>query len=441
MNDKKSQITRVGCFMSIGKIIYYHRKKQHKTQEQLCHGICSVSHLSRIENNFKEANTKTLQLLCERLHISIEEENKKTQLLKRQLELFYDAMERLQKEKAAALYKELLEHKEYVQCTEMIYLYELYMLRYLLFLDRFSEFEEVSSKMKKDVAKYSSFEAYVWDFLQAIYYGHKQQYVQSLEILNRLEDKAVQYSEKITDYYYYRAATHGLLYQYSLSLHYANKALRVLQDTNNILRIVHVKIIIAVNLIYIGKFERADQMLVLVLSDAELLRNTDMKAIALHNLGFLYHRQGNFQKMLEYFSKSLDLKQKYTLSYYVTVSSFAEALTEFNEHEKAAALLKQELDSFQDRKSPMYVEQKILYLEALGDKKTLVQYLIKHGLPTLERRMHFRRAIKYLDMITAYYKEKKDLTSVNHYLLASNRILKNALHNIGNPVTLENLRL
>ena len=145
----------MGCFMSIGKIIYYHRKKQHKTQEQLCHGICSVSHLSRIENNFKEANTKTLQLLCERLHISIEEENKKTQLLKRQLELFYDAMERLQKEKAAALYKELLEHKEYVQCTEMIYLYELYMLRYLLFLDRFSEFEEVSSKMKKDVAKYS----------------------------------------------------------------------------------------------------------------------------------------------------------------------------------------------------------------------------------------------------------------------------------------------
>ncbi|KON88076.1 hypothetical protein AF332_15495 [Sporosarcina globispora] len=427
--------------MSIGKIIYYHRKKQHKTQEQLCQGICSVTHLSKIENNFKEANIKTLQMLCERLEISIEEENKKTQLLKRKLELFYDAMERLFKDKAATLYTELLEHKEYVQCTEMIYVYELYMLRYLLLLNRFSEFEEVSSKMKKDVTKYSSYEAYVWDFLQAIYYGLTQQYVQSLEILNRLEEKAEQYSGKITDYYYYRAATHGHLFQYSLSLHYAYKSLRVLQDTNNTLRIVHVKIIIAVNLIYIGKFERADQMLVLVLSDAELLGDTDMKAIALHNLGFLYHRKGNFQKMLEYFSKSLELKQKYTYDYYLTVSSMAEALIEFNQQEKAAALLKQELDSFQDCQSPRYLDLKILYLEALGNKKTLVQYLIKHGIPLVELQRDFRRAIKYFEMITAYYKEKNDHSSAIHYLQESNQFLKKLLFSIESPVALENLEL
>jgi transcriptional regulator with XRE-family HTH domain len=60
-------------FMSIGKVIYYHRRKQNKTQEQLCQGICSVTHLSKIENNAKEANPKTLQMLCDRLQISLDE--------------------------------------------------------------------------------------------------------------------------------------------------------------------------------------------------------------------------------------------------------------------------------------------------------------------------------------------------------------------------------
>ncbi|MFT0138612.1 helix-turn-helix domain-containing protein [Alcanivoracaceae bacterium MT1] len=60
--------------MNLGKIIYYHRKKQKMTQEDLCRGICSASHLSKIENNSKDVNEETLTLLCNRLGISIEKE-------------------------------------------------------------------------------------------------------------------------------------------------------------------------------------------------------------------------------------------------------------------------------------------------------------------------------------------------------------------------------
>lgn len=426
--------------MSIGKIIYYHRKKQHMTQEQLCHGICSATHLSKIENNFKEANIQTLQKLCERLEICIEEETKKTQLIKQKLDFFYDAMERLHKEKAALLYEELLEHKEFVQCIDIIYIYDLYMLRYLLFLDRYSEFEEMSMKMKKDVTKYSSFEEYVWNFLQAIYYGRTQRYVQAHEILNKLEEKAEQYSEKVTDYYYFRAATYGHMFQYSLTIHYANKALSVFQDKNNIIRIIHIKIIIAVNLIYIGEYKRAEQMLCLILSDAELLHDIVIKAMVLHNLGYLHHREGNLQTALEYFYQSLQLKQKHSLSYYLTISSMAEMLIEFNQHEKAAELLKPELDSFQDNKSSNYIKLNILYLEALGNKKKLVQYLIKQ-VPKVEHDIQFSNGIKYLDMIIAYYEEKKDIASAYHYLKNSNQFLKKFLFNLEIPMGLNYLKI
>lgn len=45
--------------------------------------------------------------------------------------------------------------------------------------------------------------------------------------------------------------------------------------------------------------------------------------------------------MFEYYSQALELKKKHTTSYYVTVSSMAEALIELNQHEKAAVRLKQ----------------------------------------------------------------------------------------------------
>lgn len=132
--------------MSIGRIIYYHRRKQNKTQEQLCQGICSVTHLSKIENNVKDANPKTLQLLCERLNISTEEENRKSDQVSRLLETFFDSMERLQKDSAQQLYKVLEKQKDYIQCTEMIYLYELYRLRYMLMTNELGEFEKQLSK-------------------------------------------------------------------------------------------------------------------------------------------------------------------------------------------------------------------------------------------------------------------------------------------------------
>ncbi|WP_200416618.1 helix-turn-helix domain-containing protein [Virgibacillus salexigens] len=132
--------------MNIGKIIFYHRKKQKKTQEQLCEGICSTTHLSKIENSSKEGNLETLELLCKRLDVTIEEENKKTQFLKKQLSQFNEAMERLHIENANELYQVLISHKAFIQYTEMVYLYELYMSRFLLLRNHTSEFVAASQE-------------------------------------------------------------------------------------------------------------------------------------------------------------------------------------------------------------------------------------------------------------------------------------------------------
>ncbi|MEH7504636.1 tetratricopeptide repeat protein [Neobacillus drentensis] len=427
--------------MSIGKVIYYHRRKQNKTQEQLCHGICSVTHLSKIENNVKEANPKTLQMLCDRLQISIEEESKKSQLLRQKLDLFNETIERMHQEKATTLYKELQQEKEYIHCTDMIYLYELYMLRYYLLLHDFSAYEKSSTGIHRYVSKFSPFEEYVWNLLQGIYYGKVEQFPQALLYLSRIEEQAEQYETKITDYYYFRSALHGHLCHYSLSIHYAYKALRVFQNTNNFLRIVYVKMILAVNFIYIGEFEKGKEILDQILNDADILQDRESKELSLHNLGFLNYRQGKIEESIDYYSQALQIKEKNSPSYYITISSLAETLIADGQTEKAMEILKEVLDLIQDQKSSRYIELKILYLEAAGSQKALITYLINQGLSIIENHLSTERGNKYLQLIADYYEEKQDFASANHYLQIANQHLKNHLFNIGSPVDLSKAKV
>lgn len=413
--------------MSIGRVIYYHRRKQNKTQEQLCQGICSTTHLSKIENNSKEVNLETLELLCKRLGISIEEENKKTQMLMRKLSQFYEAMERLHRDHAERLKKELEEHRDFIQCTEMIYLYELYMLRYLLFTNNPSEFERVSHKLKKNINKYSAYEKHLWDFFQGIYYAQKLQYLDAISIMDKIENNAELFSDKVTDFYYYKAAVHGLLKHFTLSLHYSYKALQVFQNTGNISRILHVKIGLSANLIYINDLERAETMLETALNDAEMMKDITTKISALHNFGLLNKKRGKLREALDYFTQSLHLKTRNTTTYFSTLIEIVQILLDLKENEKALHLLKDVLKDFKNEQSSKYVELMVLYLEAINDEKRLTDYLID-CLPMMKQ-YNLYKAVTYSERLADIFKNKGDMDSSNKYLQLSNELLKKLLFN------------
>lgn len=417
--------------MSIGKVIYYHRKKQRKTQEQLCQGICSTTHLSKIENNTKEVNEKTLALLCDRLGISIEEENRKTEALNRKLTQFYEAMERLHRDHAARLKKELEEYKDFLQCTEMVYLFELYMLRYLLFTNQSSLFEDMVKRLKQNYNKYSSFEKYLWNFFQAIHRAQRLQFSEALTLLNQIEKEAERYSGKVTDYYYYKAAVHGQLKQFTLSLHYSHRALQTFQSSGNISRILHVKIGLSANLIYINDLESAEHLLQTALHDAEMLNDHATRPIALHNYGLWHYKKGNLEEALQYFTQSLQSKQLDTSSYYGTLTEMIKVQLDLGERESALALLKDVLRDFKGEQSGQYVELMVLYLEMNGDTKRLKEYLIEYGIPLMQQE-DLHKTVSYAERLATILQQQGDYVQANDYLYLANSLLKNLLFNHSN---------
>ena len=173
----------------------------------------------------------------------------------------------------------------------------------------------------------------------------------------------------MTDYHYYKAANHGLLKHFTLSLHYSHKALRIFQNTGNILRILHVKIGLSANLIYINDLERAEDLLHTALNDAEMLKDNESKITALHNFGLLNRKKGRLQESLDYFSQSLKLKKKHTMSYYGTLVEMVQVLLDLEESEVAITLLQENLRDFKDQDSIKYIELMVLYLDAIKDDK------------------------------------------------------------------------
>ena len=120
--------------MNVGSLIKYYRTKQGMTQSELVEGICSVPHLSKIENNGKEANDQTIDLLLKRLGANLMEVQQKNVLIEKLLDDWINDINYLQVEKARGLYDHLSGLSEFIAYTPHLYLYELYKLRYYLLI-------------------------------------------------------------------------------------------------------------------------------------------------------------------------------------------------------------------------------------------------------------------------------------------------------------------
>ena len=97
--------------MDYGMMIFHHRKKLGWTQEKLCEGICSVSHLSKIENGTKEAGIETIELLLKKMRVEIDA-NDSIDEVTGQLKRLWNSIERADYDSSKILFEELIGKEE-----------------------------------------------------------------------------------------------------------------------------------------------------------------------------------------------------------------------------------------------------------------------------------------------------------------------------------------
>ncbi|MEH7745509.1 helix-turn-helix transcriptional regulator [Neobacillus drentensis] len=272
-----------------GKIIKFYREKIQMTQEQLGKGICSGTHISKIERLHTEYAPEIVTLLSERLEINIETEIIKLKNIKKRLHHWHDVIV-MQLFEEMDLINQELEQEDLIQISDYINLYKLLRVRYLLMHNLTEEASDIIVEIQKKEQKLSSYEANLFKHVLGVYYLAKHENLKAIQALKSIND--TDYINK--EYTYHLAVAYHLNESPVMAYFFADKSRQFFKEINNYLRVIDAEMLMAIQVKDDGDFNETIQKFESLIKSCELCHSPDRKAKVLHNLAFEYFRRKNY---------------------------------------------------------------------------------------------------------------------------------------------------
>jgi HTH-type transcriptional regulator, quorum sensing regulator NprR len=402
--------------MELGPLIKYYRTLRGLTQKQLSKGICSIPHLSKIENNSKEANDETISLLLERLQISFEEMEEKEESIKILLVELAKKINFYQKDSLDDTFAALKELEHIIPFSKYIYNYELYKYRYFLFKENLSGAENQRSLLFKQKKNFSQHEEYLFRYFNSVFLIMKGQFKVADDLLERLY--ADSNNESVNgDFLYHRALVKGQLNKTGHAIHFGKMALQLFMDQHNFIRILHTLMLLGINYTDSNIYEEAEVCFQHLIRNAELLKEEKLLLQIYHNMGFLQSKKNNQKDALMYYEKSLSLQSESNPHYLVTLYSIADMhyLLESFEKAKEGFIAVNTLAKEQGSKKYKLLSE--FYLMHLSSQEKAIIYLESKVIPYLEEtKQHNEDLTRFYKMLSDYYNIKGEYLEAFNYL-------------------------
>ncbi|MDR6121855.1 transcriptional regulator with XRE-family HTH domain [Bacillus sp. SLBN-46] len=387
--------------MEFGALIKFYRTQRGITQAELAKGICSVPHLSKIENNSKEANEETISLLLERLEISLEEIEEKEDQIKILLREFAEKINFYLKDKIDETFQQLKEIEHIIPFSKYIYVWELYKFRYLIFKGLVVEAESQRDLLYKQKKNFSQHEDYLFRYYNAVFLMWKGQYKNADDILDALH---AENGNETTDgeFLYHRALIKSSLEQSGHAIHFGKMALQIFMNQHNFYRILHTLMLLGINYTHSNIYEEAQGCFQHLIRNAELLKEERMLPQIYHNMGYLQNKMKNVKGALYYYEKSLDLQPNFNQHYLVTLYSIGELNYHLQSVEKARECFQEVHSLAKDLGVKKYRLLADFYLFLLVSPSKGFKYLETKVIP------YFEEANEHIDDLTSFYKMLAD---------------------------------
>jgi HTH-type transcriptional regulator, quorum sensing regulator NprR len=297
--------------MELGKRVFFYRNKKQLTQSELSKGICSTTYLSKIENEKINPSDEILELLCERLGITVVQiQQDPDQLLSEHILQWYNHIKINDIKKMHEDYKELRKKVGSIDLSVKA-LFKLFEFRYLIQTKQTNKIDKEKLNQYKDLISILEYQYkyYYYKFLGIYYYINNQfrrsleQFQQSKKILEELEMED-------PDLFYQLSLVTSRLNKSPLSLIYAYKALEGFQKKFNFQRCLECNLLLGINLNDMDNPEEALSLMKNVIeNNNEKKVPQDFKSKILHNIGYSYFLLEDFDQAKSYFRRSLVLKK------------------------------------------------------------------------------------------------------------------------------------
>ncbi|MFJ9384780.1 helix-turn-helix domain-containing protein [Peribacillus sp. NPDC101481] len=292
----------MGEFLVEGKIIKFYREKAQMTQKELVQGICSITHLSKIERGITEYSKEMITLLSERLQINIKEEVRKYHLLGQKLDEWQNALISQQTEDSARLKKEI-EDEPLKELPDFHASYNLILSRYHLFMNLPEKAFEGIQIIQGKESQLSSYERNYLKHIMGIYYFLTGQYKDCINILTSIDHSGYHHNE----YYYHLALAHHSTHSNIASYYYAEKALAYFHKTLNVLRIIDTEtmMLVQLNARELHDFEETKKKYDSLIKMCDACQAYDRKSKLLNNLAFECYRRKRFADARKLYERAL----------------------------------------------------------------------------------------------------------------------------------------
>jgi HTH-type transcriptional regulator, quorum sensing regulator NprR len=296
-----------------GEIIKYYRQKAGITQEELGRGICSVTHVSKIERGQTPYSPEIISLFSERLHIDIENEVKRFKGLGNKLQYWHKLIIFRRMKEIKELYNEI-ESIPIIESSPYGAQYLLLKVRYFLLLWDLDRAQQLLSKVRSEFPNLPPYEKNLFRHVQGIYYLYTYRdkksecYQRAIHFLKEIDRE--EYGN--FEYYYHLAAAYTWMNSPVLAYSYAEKSLQYFKETDNLLGAIMAK---SIMLISIGRdmeqdFDEIEEAYLRLIHNSDALNASERKIILLNNLGNEYYRRKDYEKAKKTFHESLPLVPK-----------------------------------------------------------------------------------------------------------------------------------
>ncbi|WP_042461095.1 helix-turn-helix domain-containing protein [Neobacillus dielmonensis] len=392
--------------MEFGALIKYYRTQKGITQAELAKGICSVPHLSKIENNSKEANKDTIGLLLDRLNVSLEEIEEKEGEIQSLLGLFNEKLNYFLINEIDEIYHKLQEMEHIIPFSKYIYTYELYKYRYLLFKGFLTEAEAQKDLLYKQKKNFSQHEEYLFHYYNAVCLILRNHYKEADEILESLYSDS-HYESLSGEFLYHRALVKVSLDQSGHAIHFGKMALEIYSNQYNFIRILHTLMLLGISYTHSNIYEEALECYRHLIRNAEILKEERLLPQIYNNMGHLQSKLNHYKEALYYFEKSISLQSEVNEHYVATLYSIGE-LHYFNEKlDKAIACFQQVHLLSKELKVRKFYLLSEFYLLNVNSQDKAIRYLELKVIPYFEEVKEYKDyLIKFYKMLAEHYAQK-----------------------------------
>lgn len=394
--------------MKIGSLIKFHRTKQGLTQQTLADGICSVPHLSKIENNSKEANEETIRLLLERLSIDLQDVEKLEVEIKELLKQFTDQMYYLEVEEAKITFSNLQLKEELIPFTEYLYLYELFKTRFYLLLNSIEKVENQLKWLNAHKSNFSQQEMYLHNYISALVLMLRGNMEEADKQLSELIEKSFISSEHLGELSYNFSLVKSSLSEYGASIYYGKNALQQFKEDFNFVRIVNTQMLLAINYSRANMFNEAEESYKHLIRNTRILKMSNLLPRIYHNMGDLYYTMDNHEKSCLYFDKAMDLLPEESELYMLCLYNKAISENQLNDKENSEANFKK-LYSIASRSKILHYQlfSKFYSMYINNQEADAMNFLEHKILPYTKRHLELKESHRHFaHLLSEYYKDR-----------------------------------